>query len=506
MSATTVLVRLAGEVYSKSNRTRRRFQRVLVANLGDALADHGEAVRVRNLWGRLIVTVRRAGAGEGNGKEAAAQTVDPRARDIVARVSRVFGLSSCSIIDAVVPAELESIVRTGRDLYRDAVRGRTYRISSRRSGRHSFASRDIDVELGRALNPYGTVDLTNPDVTVSVEARDDRAYLFLHRERGAQGLPLGIQGRAVCLLSGGFDSAVAAWLTLKRGATLDYVLCNLAGPAFEHSVLRVASVLARRWSYGDQPRIHIVEFAQIVDALRTSVSPRYWQVVLKRLMYRAAGRVAADVGASAIVTGESLGQVSSQTLGNLGSIEAVAKLPVLRPLVGFDKQEIIAMAQRIGTSALSARVKEYCAILEHWPVTASRADIVRQEEDSLDLHALGLALEQRRVLKLRSLSDADLRRSYVWVDQVPDSARIIDCRPRAQDDGWRCRDALRIVPTAFARQVADLDRAVTYLLFCDRGMHSGRFADLMQTLGFEAYALTGGTWTLRRLFVGEETS
>ncbi len=492
MTDVRLLVRMAGEVCCKSSRTRRRFQRRLAANLEDALAADGVVVRVRDRWSRLFVVVAPARAAD-----APAASVDAQA--VVARARRVFGVSSCSVVDAVVDADLDAIVATGRDLYRDAVRGRSYRIAARRAGRHPFKSRDVEVRLGAALNDCGAVDLESPDVTVWVEVRDGRAYLFRHRSEGPGGLPLGTQGRCACLMSGGFDSAVAAWLLLKRGAALDYVFCNLAGPAFEHSVVRVTRVLARRWSHGDRPRLHVVDFADLVGALKDSVTPRYWQVGLKRLMIRAAETVAREIGASAVATGESLGQVSSQTLANLGSVEAVANLPVLRPLVGFDKQEIVAVAERIGTSALSARVREYCGILEGKPVTAAKAAAVDREERALDLSLLERAVARRRVLSVRDLDDAALRRSYLWVDEVPPGARVIDCRPSAQDDGWRRAGAKRVPPDRFADCAASLDKESAYLLFCDRGAHSGRLAGLMQAVGFEAYALSGGTRKLRRI-------
>ncbi len=478
------IVRIAAEVASKSNRTRRRFHKQLVRNLRDALRSNGARPDIRDRWSRLFVTVP-------------ADTDASADDDPMTPATRVFGVHSYSGVDAVIDADLDDIVRVGHDLYRDAVTGRRYAVAARRTGRHSFSSRDICVELGAALNPYGTVDLTTPEVTVHVEVRDHRTYLFSDRTEGPGGLPVGVQSRAVCLISGGFDSAVAAWLLLKRGVPLDYVFCNLAGPAFERSVIRVTKVLTDRWSYGDRPRMHIVDFDEAIRELQSQVTPRYWQVVLKRLMYRAADAVAARTGADAIVTGESLGQVSSQTLRNLRAIEAAATLPVLRPLVGFDKEEIIRIAERIGTAALSARIKEYCAILSGKPVTAAKVLAVDREEEPLDPGLVDRAVAARTVLDVRNTADADLQRDYLWVDALPAGARVIDCRPPQQDDGWRHPGSRRVLPADFADLTAILNKDVKYVLFCDNGIQSGQFANLLQTVGYEAYALKDGTKALR---------
>ncbi len=474
------LVRLGVEVTTKSRRTRRHFQSRLIDNLRDAVESSGFEMRVENLWSRILI-----------------ETSSPEA---LSAMARVHGVSSISPIDARIPADLTRIVEVGEELYAIRVEGKTFAVAARRTGKQSFRSQAVREELGAALLPHSAgVDLDNPEFTASVEVRDSQAFLFSERIPGPGGLPLGVEGKAVCLLSGGFDSAVAAWLLLKRGVSLEYVFCNLGGAAYERSVLAVAKVLADRWSYGDRPRIHIVEFAEPIEALRERVGGAYWQVVLKRLMYRAAGRIAAEVQADGVVTGESLGQVSSQTLGNLRAIDDAVDLPVFRPLLGLEKPEIIERANEIGTGPISAKVREYCAINTGRPVTNARPGLVRREEDKLDLALLDRVVGERNVLDLRSMDPVDLVAPYLFMEKIPETAAVLDIRGKKEYAAWHFPGAIRKDPSELRRRrLRELDKEQVYVLYCRYGLESADVVEEMQRQGFEAYAYRGGVEKLRR--------
>jgi tRNA uracil 4-sulfurtransferase len=475
-----LLIRLSSEVTTKARGTRKRFQRRLAANMRDALESTGEPFEVDSEWNRIFVRAR-----------------SPEAAEVLRRVP---GISSLSPIEGDCPATLADIVETGRSLFGDRVRGHTYAVRARRSGGHPFSSDDIHKQLGAALNPGAIVDLGNPEVVVEVEVRDDRAYLFSRRLPGMGGLPLGVEGRAVCLLSGGFDSAVAAWLLLKRGVALDYVFCNLAGAANERSVIQVAKILSDQWSYGTRPRLYALDYEAPLAALRAErgPDPRFWQLLLKRLMYRSAERIAEEIGAAAIITGESIGQVSSQTLANLAVIERSVETPVLRPLIGLDKTEIIDISRVIGTYGHSASVQEHCAISPAKPVTAARLNATEREEAKVDLSSLETADGGRKELDLRALGTADLVEPYLFTEEVPEGATVIDLQPESED-AWR-------YPGAEHRQIWDLlgsfrrlQKDRPYLLYCGHGLQAAQVAERMQSEGFEAYAFRGGTRGLRRL-------
>lgn len=526
-SAETLLVtiRPTAEVTIKAPRTRDSFLRKLRLAVKDALQRAGFETHVRVRANRVVAEIRRK-EGESAGQDEARESL-----------SRVFGVGSFSFLEATSAAELDEIVSTGAELFAQHVKGRRYAVRCKRAGRHPFSSMDVERKLGAALNEGATVDLTDPEVTVEVEVTDRRAQFFSQRHAGPGGLPLGTGGNALALLSGGYDSIVAAWQLMRRGVEVDFVHFRLGDNRSEEIALNVAKVLSDAWGAGSRPEAHVVDLRGAMDEMREVVTPNLWQVSLKRLMVRAADGVAdaleeravvavADVDADprqaarqrsrrridALVTGEAIGQVSSQTLSNLRTIDEAAQRPVLRPLIGFDKLDIIGVAERIGTAGLSAKAIEECNITPVRPATSSRAERLTREESGMAGSSLEAQLERVRQgdtrLPLRSLrlgegylEDASAPATNspfgeLQVAEVPEGAVLLDCRSEAMRR-WRPEwPDIQAVPLGLV-EPAGYDKDATYVAFCPQGQRSNAVAEKLREGGVRAYSFAGGEGALK---------
>jgi len=477
-----VLLRLSGELSTKARPTRRAFLVQLVRNVKDALASEGIEAAVERRHDRVLV-----------------ETADLRAPELLARV---FGVQSLSRAERHVVASLDEVVALGVERFQGAVRGRRFAVRARTVGDAAFPfrGRDVEVALGERLRGGSAgVDLDHPEVTARIELYQGAAYLFADVVPGVAGLPLGTGDRAVALVSGGFDSAVAAWQLQRRGVVLDHVFANLGGLTHRLGALRVMELLAKRWSYGAWPRLHVVDFAALSHDLQKQTEKRYWQVILKRLMLRAAEAVARETRACAIVTGEAVGQVSSQTLANLATISEATRLPILRPLVGMNKDEIVASAHRIGTGPLSAVVDEYCALVPRRPATRARLEAVLAEEAKLDPSLLETAVAEREVLELRALGPEQSGLAELEVGEVPEGAVVIDLRTRAEFEAWHWPGALRLDFAQALEAYPNFAKEQSYVLYCEYGLKSAHLAELMRRRDLRAFHVSGGTAALRRL-------
>jgi len=479
---TLVLLRLSGEISTKARETRWRFVSQLLRNAGDALRSEGVAYTLTRRHDRIFV-----------------ELAHPRG---VAALARVFGVQSVSVAVRGPGDSLEAIVARGAEVFGDAVRGKRFAVRARLVGKPrglGFGSRDIQIALGEKLRANALrVDLDNPEVTAQVEVHEGRAYYFTERSAGEGGLPLATEGRALALVSGGFDSAVAAWQMMRRGLALELAFFNLGGRTHRAGTLRVMHALATRWAYGTNPRLHAVDFDAVSRDLQAHAEPRYWQVILKRLMLRAADRIARELACPALVTGEALGQVSSQTLVNLATISAATQLPILRPLIGANKHEIIDLAHRIGTGPISATVAEYCALVPRRPATAASLAAVEAEEAKLDATLLERAVAAREVIGVRDADPFALALPELSLEAVPRGAVVIDLRTRDEFKAWNLPGSVQL---DFARALEALHafaREQCYVAVCDYGLKSAHLAELMRKQGLDAYHFRGGTDALRK--------
>jgi tRNA uracil 4-sulfurtransferase len=478
MSNHLLILRLSGDFYTKARKTRMRFFRRLVANLEAALGAHGIPYELEKTWSRMYL-----------------ETPDPGAAEVAARV---FGIQSVSEVERRSWERMEDLVAMGVEIFGEAVQGKSFAVRATRRGereRIGFDSLHMERVLGRALLDAGAarVDLSEPEVTAHVELEPGSVHFFFDKVRGNGGLPIGVEGKAVALVSGGFDSAVASWLMLKRGVQLDYVFCNLGGTAHRLGVLKVMQRLAEQWSYGTSPRLHEVDLSSLLPDLKAKVQPQHWQIVLKRLILRAGASVAHRGGRLGLVTGDAIGQVSSQTLQNLAVISlASPAIPVLRPLLGFNKEEIMDLARKIGIYELSAAVAEYCDLMPPKPATRAVLEHVLRDEAALGLDRLEELVDVRRVFELRGIDPEALASPVPEVDHLPAGATLLDLRAAPAYRSWHYPGALHLdLPQALAAY-RSFARDRTYVVVCEVGLKSAHLAEKMKEAGFAACQLKGG--------------
>ena len=365
-------------------RNRPWFIGRLVRNLKAAMADL-DVRGVRALMGRIEVSL-----GPGTSWAAASD-----------RIGRVFGIANFSRAGTVrletgsLPGVTADMDRIARAILQDLedVNPTSFRVAARRADkRFPLISPEIEREVGgRIREARGwKVDLDHPDLTVHLELLTDRAFYFFGKKKGVGGLPSGTSGRVACLLSGGIDSPVAAFRMMKRGCSVQLVHFHsypILSRASIDKARQLAQILTR---YQLASRLHLVPFGELQQQVVLAVPPPLRVVIYRRLMVRIAEQLARASRSRALVTGEVVGQVASQTVENVSVIDAAATMPILRPLIGMDKEEIMAEAQRLGTYATSILPDQDCCQLftPRHPSTKARSGEVLAAEQRLDVGAM----------------------------------------------------------------------------------------------------------------------
>ena len=311
--------------------------------------------------------------------------------EVVEHLQRVFGISGiCPVVsveDEGFEKLCDTVVRYIADVYPD--RNKTFKINARRARKdYPKESMDINADMGEAVlkaYPEMRVDVHNPDILLCIEVRE-KIYIYSEIIPGPGGMPVGTGGKAMLLLSGGIDSPVAGYMIAKRGVKIDAVYFHAPPYTSDRAKQKVVDLAKLVSRYTGPIYLHVINFTDIQLYIHEKCPHEELTIIMRRYMMRIAEHIAKETECLGLITGESIGQVASQTMNSLMATNEVCELPVYRPLIGFDKQEIVEVAERIGTFETSILPYEDCCtifVAKH-PVTKPNVNIIRRHEHNLD--------------------------------------------------------------------------------------------------------------------------
>lgn len=461
-----LIVKVFPEITIKSRPVRKRFIRQLGRNIRAVLRELDPEVKVDGVWDNLEVVTR---------------IEDEKVlREMTERLTCMPGIAHFLQVDEYPLGDFDDIVAKCKAHFGHLLAGKRFAVRCKRGGHHDFTSMDVDRYVGSQLRQQcgaAGIDLRTPEVEVRIEVRDKRLYVIHNQHKGIGGYPLGALEQTLVLMSGGFDSTVAAFQMMRRGLMTHFCFFNLGGRAHELGVMEVAHYLWKK--YGSSQRVLFVSvpFEEVVGEILGKVDNSYMGVTLKRMMLRAAERVADRLEIDALVTGEAISQVSSQTLPNLAVIDSATEKLVLRPLLASHKQDIIDQAYEIGTAEFAKHMPEYCGVISVNPTTCAKRHRVAHEEKQFDMEVLDRALERARFISIDNVID-ELGQD-IQVEELSEALPgqiVIDIRhPDAQEDEPLQLDGIEVQAVPFYAlnsRFKHLDANRQYLLYCDKGVMS----------------------------------
>ncbi|ENL5183815.1 tRNA 4-thiouridine(8) synthase ThiI, partial [Vibrio vulnificus] len=379
------------EIFVKSESVRKRFTKILESNIRIIIQNRTESVAVFNRRDHIEVSA--------NSHQYYQQVLEI--------LTTTPGIQQVLEVKQSGFKDLHDIYEQVLELSRERIENKTFVVRAKRRGKHDFTSIELERYVGGGLNQSvesASVKLHNPDITIKIEVVDDKLNQILAHHKGLGGFPLGTQEDLLSLISGGFDSGVSSYLHIKRGSKVHYCFFNLGGPAHEIGVKQVAHFLWNKYGSSAKVRFISVDFEPVVAEILEKVEDGQMGVVLKRMFMRAAGMVAEKFDIQALVTGEALGQVSSQTLTNLRHIDVVTDRLILRPLINWDKDEIIKVARDIGTEDFAKTMPEYCGVISKKPTVKAVKEKLEAEEANFNFDILEQVVRNARQMDIRDIA------------------------------------------------------------------------------------------------------
>ncbi|WP_437879582.1 tRNA uracil 4-sulfurtransferase ThiI [Pseudomonas sp. LRF_L74] len=461
-----LIVKVFPEITIKSRPVRKHFIRQLGKNIRTVLRDLDPALRVDGVWDNLEV-------------ETAIE--DPKAlQQMIDRLVCTPGIAHFLEINEYPLGDFDDVLEKCKLHYAEQLPGKVFAVRCKRAGTHSFTSMEIERYVGSQLRQQcgaAGIDLKQPQVEVRMEIRHERLFVIHHQHDGIGGYPLGSLEQTLVLMSGGFDSTVAAYQMMRRGLLTHFCFFNLGGRAHELGVMEVAHHLWQKFGSSHRVLFISVPFEEVVGEILGKVDNSQMGVVLKRMMLRAATRIAEELRIDALVTGEAISQVSSQTLPNLSVIDSATDMLVLRPLVASHKQDIIDTAYEIGTAEYAKHMPEYCGVISVNPTTRAKRSRIEYEETQFDMAILERALARAtRMTVDRVIDELGKDLQVEEVNEALPGQIVIDIRhPDASEDEPLQLDGIDVQALPFYAinsRFKDLDGNRQYLLYCDKGVMS----------------------------------
>ena len=471
------IIKLFPEIMIKSDSLRKRFIKILTGNIRNVLNKHDDTLAVVRHWDYI---------------EVRSKLTENRPL-LIELLQRIPGIHHFLEVDEKPFTDLHDIFEQTLQDVGSLLENKTFCVRVKRKGKHNFSSIEAERYIGGGLNQHiatAKVKLTNPDVTVRVEIENDKMMLVKARHTGIGGYPIGTQEDVLSLISGGFDSGVSSYMLIRRGSRVHYCFFNLGGAAHEIGVKQMAYHIWNRFSPSHKVRFIAINFEAVVGEILEKIDSSQMGVVLKRMMVRAASKIAERFAIQAILTGEALGQVSSQTLTNLRLIDEASETLVLRPLISHDKEQIIATAKEIGTDDIAKSMPEFCGVISKNPTVKAVREKIVAEELNFDFSILENAVQNAQYLDIRKIAE-QTERDVVQVDVVSvltGEDIILDIRsPEETDENPLQLEGRNVTLLPFYKlssQFASLDQSKTYLLYCERGVMSKLQALYLKENGF----------------------
>jgi tRNA uracil 4-sulfurtransferase len=459
------IIKLFPEITIKSDSVRLRFIKILTSNIRNILKQHVEEVAVVRHWDFIEVRPRKP-------------ETDTRVAELLTRIP---GIHHILAVDELPFTDMHHIFELALPYYGPLIENKSFCVRVKRRGKHDFTSIEVERYVGGGLNQHiesAKVQLTKPDVTVHLEIEHDKLLLVKQRYEGIGGFPTGTQEDVISLISGGFDSGVSSYMLMRRGSRVHYCFFNLGGAAHEIGVKQMAHYLWSRFGSSHKVRFITINFAEVVGEILEKVDDGQMGVVLKRMMIRAASTIAQRYHVEALVTGEALGQVSSQTLTNLRLIDNVSDTLILRPLITHDKETIIHLARKIGTEDIAKTMPEFCGVISKNPTVKAVKEKIEAEEAHFNFAILDKAVAEAENIDIREIAKQTSNKitEVETVNAFSKDDIIIDIRsPEEEENAPLNVEKIQVIHIPFyklASQFGDLAQDKQYLLYCERGVMS----------------------------------